>query len=687
MTRNVPFRAALCVLVVGIPTGCGNDGGPMPDAGDAAVDTDASVLPVPEPPASPAPPDLTPCPDGWRGDTSDDGFSICQPFAGTGPDDCASNEAHYPGAPRCTAIGSSCPADDGWASDLPTGRPVLYVRPGGSGDGTEADPFGTIGEAVTVAGPTSVIALAVGEYVEVVAIPTGVALVGACAAGTRIRADTARFDRGVVNPEGAGVEIRDVTIAESPRPGLWVVGEGVSVTVRDLIVAGAQVAGISVEEGASLDAERVLVRDVTTAPLLPVGRGVNVESGASARVRFYYARNNIEFGAVVLLGASLVITDATITGTRAPIDGVNGGPGLGAFSGGHLEARRIALADNEQSSLLAFDEGTTADVEDLAILGVRPYGPLSSGRGIDIERGSTLTCTRCLLEETSEIAVAMGDADLVLTDVLIHRTRPRADGTAGRGITVQLGGSATLSRVAIVDGTEHGIVVDGNTSMLTADDLIIRRISAQRDETMGRAMTVQLGGRAVVRRADFREIHDMGVLAARDSRAVIEDLTLTDVLPGVAGTLGRGINVQNGGELELTRGRIESVYETAITTLTAPSRSVLRDVFVTDVQPQECANSSCRAIPGGHGFGAHGGATLEADRFVVEDAAVCGLFVSVGGSLDLRRGVVRRAAIGACVQSEAQDLDALARDVSYVDNGSNLEATELPVPEAAALPE
>jgi hypothetical protein len=174
----------------------------------------------------------------------------------------------------------------------------------------------------------------------------------------------------------------------------------------------------------------------------------------------------------------------------------------------------------------------------------------------------------------------------------------------------------------------------------------------------------------------------MGVLVARPgSRLVATDLTLAGVSPGVAGTLGRGIDVQGGAELELTRARISSVYETAITNLVAPSRSVLRDVFVSDVRPQDCATTSCAAIPGGHGFGAHGGATLEAERFVVEDVALCGVFVSDGGSADLSEGLVRRAEIGACVQSDAQNLEALSRDVSYADNGANLEVTELPVPE------
>jgi hypothetical protein len=42
---------------------------------------------------------------------------------------------------------------------------------------------------------------------------------------------------------------------------------------------------------------------------------------------------------------------------------------------------------------------------------------------------------------------------------------------------------------------------------------------------------------------------------------------------------------------------------------------------------------------------------------------------------------VAESAIGACVQVEGYDLSRLMTDVSYRDNGANLQATSLPVPE------
>ena len=69
-------------------------------------------------------------------------------------------------------------------------------------------------------------------------------------------------------------------------------------------------------------------------------------------------------------------------------------------------------------------------------------------------------------------------------------------------------------------------------------------------------------------------------------------------------------------------------------------------------------------------------------RFVVARAELCGLQLARGGQVDLADGEVREHAIGVCVQVDDYDLDRLG--VRFVDNGVNLQATSLPVPEPAA---
>ncbi len=63
----------------------------------------------------------------------------------------------------------------------------------------------------------------------------------------------------------------------------------------------------------------------------------------------------------------------------------------------------------------------------------------------------------------------------------------------------------------------------------------------------------------------------------------------------------------------------------------------------------------------------------------------CGVNVVDTSQLDLEHGEVSGAAIGACVQSEGYDTMRLSRDVSYHDNGVNLQATTLPLPQLVEL--
>ena len=64
----------------------------------------------------------------------------------------------------CQTIGRVCPTGQ-WPTDLPTDTPILYVSPGGDGDGmTPANPMGSIQSAHDSAPDGAIIALAKGVY-------------------------------------------------------------------------------------------------------------------------------------------------------------------------------------------------------------------------------------------------------------------------------------------------------------------------------------------------------------------------------------------------------------------------------------------------------------------------------------------------------------------------------------------
>ena len=137
-----------------------------------------------------------------------------------------------------------------------------------------------------------------------------------------------------------------------------------------------------------------------------------------------------------------------------------------------------------------------------------------------------------------------------------------------------------------------------------------------------------------------------------------------------------------GGVAQVTRGIFARNQDVTLNAREPRSSLTATDVVVEDTGPRQSDGAS------GMGVGIYDGGASNLRRFRVEDTPLCGVHVATGelgdGELDLEDGLVVRAAIGACVQVEGYDLDRLQRNVRYIDNGTSLQATMLPVPEAAA---
>ncbi len=656
-----------------------NDGGV-----DGAVDGAAPGT-GPMPPEAPVLPNFGVCPAGWRSESTADGFDVCQPFPESGRSACSRDEAFFPGTSACAPIGTSCPTGD-FPVDLPTDTAVLYVLAGAaSGDGTEASPFGTINEAAAVAAAGTVIAVGKGRYAEAVTVPGGVSLVGACVAETVLTFDGSSYSAGVVNAGGADVSIRNLRVAESARPGIMVVGEGKSATIEDVVIHDCAVGGISVESGAVLTGERIVVRDPRSVEVLSaLGRGLNVETGAEATVRWLHVEGAKEAAVIVLLGGDLTLEDATLVDTQLASATAAVGAGLMAGDGGHLAANRVVVEEATAVGLLVQNEATDAAVTDLVVRRTRPKSPSTGARGIDVNEFAALRCTRCLVEDVTEWGVAgIAAASVTLTDTLVRRVGPRVgDGRFGRGLSLQTAAQLHVERVMVVDVPEQGVAVDGEGSRLSGGDLVIRRVTGTVDAgDFGRGITFQSGARGELARVEIGHVTETGVACMELGTADVTDLFIHDVVGRpVDGRFGRGATLQGGSSLTLTRARIERVRDFGLGALGVGAEVTATDLSVSDITRQDCFDAVCSTEPGGHGIGSYFGARVSVRRFGVQGASLCGVQVADDATLSLRDGIVRDALIGACLQSDAQEIRELQNEVRYVDNGANFEATMLPVP-------
>lgn len=236
--NSLPQFVSTLGVVALFVSACSSDPDDQPDAGESDGDADADAdfevaLPVltpcpegweevppeveggvttcdPWPGSSPV--IMTPCPEGWR-EVEDDGVVTCDPWPEGGPHECAEDEAHFPGEPGCSLIGTPCP-EGNWAEDLPDDQEILYVLAGApaGGDGTQASPFGSINEALDVAEEGTIVALSKGTFDEAVRLRNGITLWGACVAETAVACSTPSSETGTVTVGGRNTVVRNLQI-------------------------------------------------------------------------------------------------------------------------------------------------------------------------------------------------------------------------------------------------------------------------------------------------------------------------------------------------------------------------------------------------------------------------------------------------------------------------------------------
>jgi hypothetical protein len=601
--------------------GCGDDGGLPPDGGRDATAADAGGGPA----APPAPPAFGPCPDGWT-ESSVGGVATCEPFPGGEPADCAIHEAHFPGTPGCATIGEPCPAGD-YADGLPAAG-VLHVRAGASGgDGSASRPYGRIADAVARAGVGTIIALARGRYDEAIRPRSGVTLWGACVAETILTSSVEQTAEGVVTPQGSDVVVRNVQFASARRPAAFV------------------------PAGTSLTLEAVAVEDV-------------------------------EFVALVVYGAGLLVArDIKVRATRSRMSNQNGGSPLVVLDGA-AEVRRAAFERNRDIGVIVDGPGATLVLEDAVVRDQLPRDTdRQRGRGIEVSEG-TATVTRSAILRNLEAGVLVWNGGLLdLTDAVVRDTRVReADSAMGVGITVAYGAGITGGRLLIERNVGSGIITTEGGSFVL-QDVVVNDTLPDPDGLYGRAVEVQYASSSELRRAALIGNRDVAVFIGGAGATVrMEDLLVQGTLPSEADlTRGRGLEVIMEAVVDVVRARFEANRDLSVSAFMPGALLRLEDVEVRNTLPRDCVPAGC--TPNGSDVGAFMAAAIQANRFLVAGASLCGVMVARDGQLDLRDGVVTGNPIGACVQIDGYDLGRLQGGVDYVDNDSDLQATMLPVPD------
>ncbi|MBI2898512.1 MAG: hypothetical protein HYY06_33480 [Deltaproteobacteria bacterium] len=515
MGRIVPVAgcaAAAALLLLGCAEGEGPHGGD-----DGGAGQDASVwwpeITEPEPPASPAPPELprmTPCPEGWREkvDPDDAALVTCDPWPEGGRQDCAEDEAHFPGRPRCERIGPPCPEGE-WPAEIPEDARVLYVRAGepAGGDGTRERPLGRIADAVAAADDGDVIALSKGVFDEEVWIDRAVLLLGACVLETRIAPSGA--GPAAVTLRAAAV-VRDLQIGGA-EVGVEMSGAAVTAVLDSVVVREATGIGVYAYLQARLEATNLVVRETAG----DTGYGLYASGALVSLERVVIDRARIR--GLMISGGVLTATDLVVSDTKG-----NGafGEGLVAVGGAQVALERAVLRGNRTAGVWAFGEGTLLTAVGLLVSNTREQeSDGAAGYGIVDFGGARVTLERAALERNHAIGVGVvGEGtELTAADLVISDTQPQeANGMLGGGVEVNRGARVALERVIVKRNHDGGVVVTSE-AVLTGTDLVVSDTDERPGDGFGGVgLEAREAAQVALERVVIERNHAIGVVAYDD---------------------------------------------------------------------------------------------------------------------------------------------------------------------------
>jgi hypothetical protein len=670
------MRAHLIALSLACAS-CGAGEGPN----DAGMRPDLARMPplLPDPPALPV---IAPCPDGWREVAGLEGVAECDPWPETGyEDDCAFDEAHRVGTPACARVGTAC-ATDGWPSDLPTDRPIVYVDDGAAAGGDGASPataYSSIATAVASAPADAVIAIATGTYDVVVAVGEGQTLWGACVSGTRLTSSTPHSEMTVVGLTGAGSGVRNLGFDAPERTAIVVFAA--DTTIEDVAISSARVVAISVTSG-SASARRVVVRD--TRERVEDGRfgnGISVAPGATLTLEDAVLERNRN-GALGLAGAAppATVRRTVLADTFAQAADDRFGHGLATLAGSNATLDACAIERNQAEGLFATGVGTVVSVSRSVLRDT--MGQASDdgfGRGADAIGGASLELSRTLASGNlmGGLYSAGAGTSLVLTDVVVRDTREQtSDGRFGFGLHIADSSLAVISRVLVAESRTAGAYVSGGS--LTGADLTIADTQSQASDTrFGRGMHATEGGDVDLDRVRIARSREAGLSAIGSATLVsMSHVSIEDTRAQEASSIfGVGMSVEDGATVSIDIVRVETVLHFGGRAMTG-GELVLSELTMADIQ-------SNPSPEGGFGLVAQDGA-VGVSHFAIDGAAECAYLIGPGASVDLARGDVTSTPVGACMQNDGYDTSRLHDDVVYSGGVAQSETTFV-LPEALPL--
>ncbi len=283
--------------------------------------------------------------------------------------------------------------------------------------------------------------------------------------------------------EGSTIILSDSVISDTRGLPDGTFGRGVTaqgggrVEGRRLLVHDNRDVGVIAGFDGELVLEDVVIRNTRSTGDGTSGRGISVQDGARLTADRVVVAESGDVGVFVSDPETIVsLRDVVVRDTLGTERDGQYGRAINVSGGAHVDAQRLVLLGSRDVALFVADPGSEAYVEDLLLADAtvdRSDG--SFGHGLAALNCAHLEVARALLERTENDAIlGSGPGTTLRVDDVVIRETSHLDAmrSGGMGLAAQRSAQLTGSRVAISDVREHGVGAIG-FAVLDLEDLSI----------------------------------------------------------------------------------------------------------------------------------------------------------------------------------------------------------------------
>ncbi len=441
--------------------------------------------------------------------------------------------------------------------------------------------------------------------------------------------------------------------------------------------------GLFATDGCDFRAIHVVVEDAQK-PAGGYSEGVIVHSGATVRLESVRISRSRAFGMLFQDGANVSIQNAMVLDVKELARGERG-IGL-ALTGAGAVGRVSRLV--VEGCRMGIQIGTTLDArfEDIWVLATASSEGGEGYRGAELTYDSSSRFDRALFRKTRDNAVFVKGENVraVLNDVTVEQSRPRADGTFGRGMEISAGAEVEVARVSFDD--QHGVGVYMDRGTLRGSDLQILRTahSAGNENDDGRGFSFHGGSILDLTRTRITAYGSLAIFGMDvGTTARFVDLQISESTGGFQGTGGFGLDIKYGAQFYGERVAIDRSREMSIAVRGAGTLVEIHGLSVTNARRRLCAEggtgSRCAEYPLGSAFYVSEQGAFVAEDVFVTQVDLAGVQLVDEGTVTLRRGIIQNAVIGVNTQGRARAEQVMITDVIFRNNGRDFDTRVLPL--------